>query len=321
MDYDIINQVYEEIISIVNDYARKNNCEYEVARKLSFALLGYYLVMGPEIFKKLNILLDSVRIYEFISNEDYQKKAIEISPKLEENKHNLRYNPITIWDYRYDSNNNFLGGIPNILYMRDKTIDNVLSISHEMSHGLEGVSASVESEDEDYVYINQGFTHLTVDKESNRFRVEGGSGFIELVTSSLENRILNEFLKLDVQKIDSSLLREFLGEIKVYKSKNVMSRSYDLLNSIFKDLTDNPEFYDLIKDYFYDNDENGFKVKYESYGNGLIYKVLKDAAEHLSADNLSVSDAIYYGDIIKRQAENFNKATNYEPDKKLLILV
>lgn len=321
MDYDIINQVYEEIISIVNDYARKNNCEYEVARKLSFALLGYYLVMGPEIFKKLNILLDSVRIYEFISNEDYQKKAIEISPKLEENKHNLRYNPITIWDYRYDSNNNFLGGIPNILYMRDKTIDNVLSISHEMSHGLEGVSASVESEDEDYVYINQRFTHLTVDKESNRFRVEGGSGFIELVTSSLENRILNEFLKLDVQKIDSSLLREFLGEIKVYKSKNVMSRSYDLLNSIFKDLTDNPEFYDLIKDYFYDNDENGFKVKYESYGNGLIYKVLKDAAEHLSVDNLSVSDAIYYGDIIKRQAENFNKATNYEPDKKLLILV
>lgn len=82
MDYDIINQVYEEIISIVNDYARKNNCEYEVARKLSFAFLGYYLVMGPEIFKKLNILLDSVRIYEFISNEDYQKKAIEISPKL-----------------------------------------------------------------------------------------------------------------------------------------------------------------------------------------------------------------------------------------------
>lgn len=321
MDYSIINQVYEEIISIVNEYARKSNCEYEVARKLSFALLGYYLVMGLEIFKKLNVLLDSVRIYEFISKEDYQKKAIEISPRLEENKHNLRYNPITIWDYKYDSDNKFLGGIPNILYMRDKTIDNVLSMAHEMSHGLEGVSASVDREDEDYVYINQGFTCLIVDKESNRFRVDGGSGFIELVTASLETRILNEFLKLDVQKIDSPLLREFLGEIKVYKNKNVMSRSYDLLNSIFKDLTDNDEFYVLIKDYFYDNDEVGFKAKYESYGNGLIFKVLKDAAEHLSVDDPSVSDAIYYGDIIKRQTEKFNKATNYEPDKKILILV
>ena len=75
MDYDIINQVYEEIIGIVNDYTRRKNCEYEVARKLSFSLLGYYLVFGPEIFSKLNVLLDSVNIYECISEEDYIERA------------------------------------------------------------------------------------------------------------------------------------------------------------------------------------------------------------------------------------------------------
>ncbi len=320
MDYDIINQVYEEIIAIVNDYVRRKNCTYEVAKKLSFTLLGYYLVLGPEIFSKLNILLDSINIYECISEEDYQKKAIEISPRLEEKKHILRYNPITIWDYKYDKDHNFLGGIPNIIYMRDKTIDNVLSIAHEMSHGLEGVNATVESQDSEYVHINQGFSHIIVNKETNAF-IDDDAGFIELVTSSLETRILNALLRLDENAVKSPLLQEFLKEIKEYKGKNVMSRSYETLNAIFKDLLDNDEFYNLVKKYFYENDEEGFKKEYELYDSRLRYKVLKSAAEYLAMDGKDFSSIIYYSEIIKKQADIFNRATNFVPDKKILILV
>lgn len=320
MEYDIINQVYEEIISIVNRYVRRTNCDYDVARKLSFALLGYYLVFGAGIFNKLNVLLDSVKIYQCSSKKEYSDTLIEIAPRIEKIKDELLFNPITIWDYKYDADNKFLGGIPYIFYMSDNEISDVLSLAHEMSHGLEGTSATVVKEDDETVCISQGFTKITVNKDSNSF-TEDNSGFIEVVTSSLETRILRSFLKLDISKITSPLLREFLSEIAKYKSKNVMSSSYELMNSIFKDLTDNDEFYNLIKEFFYDNNEEGFKARYEAYGNGLYYNILKEAAAYLSKDGISASSAMYYRDIVARQAAKFNQVTGYEPDKKLLILV
>ncbi len=320
MDYSIINQVYEEIINIVNDYVQKTNCEYEVARKLSFALLGYYLVFGADIFSKLNILLDSIQIYECISEEDYREKAFEIAPKLRERQQTFRYNPITIWDYRYDEENKFLGGIPNVVYMKGSTIDNVLSITHEMSHGLEGISATVSKEDNNYVYINQGFTHITINKETNGFMVDE-KGFIELVTSSLETRVLTAFLELNENYVTASLLKEFLGEIRQYKGKNVMSRSYDRLSGPFKDFIDNDSFYNLIKKYFYENNEEGFKAEYEAYDSRLKYKVLKSAAEYLASDEEDVFNTLYYSEIVMKHARIFSKATNFEPDKKILILV
>lgn len=204
--------------------------------------------------------------------------------------------------------------------MCDNVTSDVLSLAHEMSHGLEGVSATVVKEDDKTVCISQGFTKITVNKDSNSF-MEDNSGFIEVVTSSLETRILRSFLKLDISKITSPLLREFLSEIAKYKSKNVMSSSYELMNSIFKDLTDNDEFYNLIKEFFYDNNEEGFKARYESYENGLYYNIIKEAAAYLSKGDISVSSAMYYRDIVARQAAKFNQVTGYEPDKKLLILV
>jgi len=193
MDYDMINQVYEEIIKIVNNYIKRTKCDYEVARKLSFVLLGYYLVLDPEIFSKLNVLLDAIRIYECQSKEEYREKVVAISYGI---KPSLSYNPTTRWDYKYDNNKKFLGGIPYVFYMKDNTIDDVLSLAHEISHGLEGVSATVESEDERFVYIKQSFTTIVVNKENNFFKADG-SGFIELVTSLLETRILKVFLELD----------------------------------------------------------------------------------------------------------------------------
>ncbi len=321
MDYDIINQVYEEIIGIVNDYTRRKNCEYEVARKLSFSLLGYYLVFGTEIFSKLNVLLDSVNIYECISEEDYRERAFEVAPRLRENQNVFRYNPITIWDYKYDDEKNFLGGIPNVIYMKEElTIDNVLSIVHELSHGLEGVSASIISEDENTVFVNQGFTCIGINKETNRFRAND-SGFIELMAISLENRVLNALLKLEAKKITSPLLKEFLEEIKTYKGKNVMTKSYDRLNVTFKDFIDNDAFYNLVKKYFYENDEEGFKVEYESYDSRLNYRTLKSAAQFLASDLEDISTVLYYSEIIMKHAQLFGKATDFEPDKKLLILV
>lgn len=116
-------------------------------------------------------------------------------------------------------------------------------------------------------------------------------------------------------------MKEFLTEIKEYKGKNVMSRSYELLNVYFKDLTDNDVFYNLIKEYFYANDAEGFKETYESYNSNLKYGMLKAAAEYLVKDVSDVSCVAYYGKVIKQQADIFNKATHFAPEQKILILV
>lgn len=318
MDYDIINQVYEEIIEIVNDYIRRKDCSYEVAKKLSFALLGYYLVMGPEIFEKINVVLDALNIYECTSEKEYNEK-------INRTTYNDGYdeticNPVTKWDYKFDENGKFLGGIPNIVYMRSQELSDVLSIDHEMSHILEGVSAKVENEDCKYVYIKQGFVNMLVNKENNRFRAEG-KGFSELAAISLENRVVKELLKLDETKITSPLLKEFLNNINKYKSQRTMSRSYPELSAAFKDFIDNDKFYELMKKYYYEADEAGFKTEFEAFSPHLDYHSLKNGAEIMTSRRSNIKQIMLYRDAVLRQASIFSIVTGFEPEKKLLILV
>ena len=319
MNYDILNQVYEEIIVIVNSYVRRTNCSYEVARKLSFALFGYYLVFGESIFEKLNIVLDGVNIYETVNDEDYFNTIRNIRPDT--SRSSLGYNPITMWDYKYDEKNRFLGGIPNIIYMRGNDISNVLSISHEISHVLEGTGASVTSENDKRVFIEQGFAKLEVDKESNKFKNEN-NGFIELCSIAVESRIASSFAKLDASKLNSPLLKEFVRGFDKYKGKNIMSRAYETLGGAFKDLIDNDVFMNLIGKYFYDNNEALFIAEFSAIDPRLKYWSIKRCALNLKDFSFEDLDNIMKNiELLKEQIRIFNEATSFVPDDKLLILV
>lgn len=316
MDYSIINQVYEEIINIVNYYAWKSNCDYEVARKLSFTLLGYYLVMGPEVFSKINIVLDALVIHECQSKEEYQDELTKIKGRFVESN----FNPIMTWKYQYDDNNKFLGGVPYIIYMKGKDLENVLSLAHELSHSLEGTGASVLDEEQEYVSIAQGFGLIKVKKETNSFKIEE-EGFSELVAASIETRVAQSLVNLDSKEIENPLLKEFISSISEYKGKNVLAWSYEIVNMAFKDLMDNELFFELIRKYFYENNEVAFKEEYQSYGEGLRYSVLKSVAQNLNDDNSKIAGKMQYISLIQRQSEIFSRSTDFDPDKRVLILV
>lgn len=316
MNYELINQVYEEIINIVNDYIRRKNCSYEVAKKLSFTLLGYYLVMGPEIFSKINTVLDCLTIYECLDKEEYQNTLNNIKGRTVKSE----FNPILTWDYRFDDENKFLGAIPYILYLKGGDFENVLSLAHELSHSLEATGASVENESQEDIYISQGFGLIKVEKESGRFEIEI-PGFSELVASSVETKIAQSLTSLDANQLTNPLLKEFINSISKYKNKNVLAWSYEILSMTFKDLMDNTAFFNLIKKYFYDNNEIAFKEEYHSYAEGLRYSILKYAAENLENVPKTISDILFYTSSIERQSMLFSQATHFAPDKRLLIIV
>lgn len=316
MDYDIINQVYEEIISIINNYVRRTNCSYEIARKLSFTLLGYYLVMGPEVFSKINTVLDDLVIFEFQDKKAYSEKLNGIKGSEIETE----YNPSLTWDYKFDEKNKFLGGIPYILYMQGDEFGDVLSLVHEFSHALEATGGEVLKEDDKFLYISQGFGIIKVRKETNAFSVER-HGFSELVASSLETKVAKKLTVLDSDKLTNPLLKEFITSIKEFKGKNILARSYELLSAAFKDLMDNDEFFKLITKYFYANLEDAFMDEYNAFDKSLNYYILKNGAERLEDPDKEYAEAQYYTDRVRGQEAIFSKATNFTPDSRILILV
>lgn len=316
MNYELINQAYEEIINIVNNYIIKKECSYEVAKKLSFTLLGYYLVMGPEIFSKINTVLDALVIHECQNKEEYQDELTQIKGRFVESE----FNPIMTWKYQYNEENKFLGGVPYIIYMKGKELENVLSLAHELSHSLEGTGASVVSEEKEYVTIAQGFGLIKVQKQTGSFKIEE-EGFSELIAATIETKMAQSFANLDSNQLKNPLLKEFINSISEYKGKNVLAWSYEILNMSFKDLMDNPSFFSLIKKYFYENNEIAFKEEYQSFAEGLRYSILKSVAESLNDDKTALVGKMQYISLIQRQSTIFSQATNFSPNKKILILV
>lgn len=324
MDYDYLNGIYESIIKIVNEYVAKNyylkkvEIPYSVASKLSLALLGYYLVLGEDIFKKINIILDSVEIVEYENRDDFAKKASE----YQSIRNNEDLGPAFLkWEHRYDKENNFLGSIPHIHYQQHGLVSDVLSIVHELSHAIEGLGAKVSMESDTSVYIAHGFVVTKYEKSTGNYKSDD-MPFVEFVTSSLESRVLQKFLLIDRDKVHSPSLKDFLREAQKGNNKNLdmMSSSTNVSNLLLKDLIENDAFFNLIMKYFYDNDEMSFKEEFESYSSELYYSELKRAIVKLY-DDPSLSTIKFYEKFINAQVKVFNAATGYKPSKKILILV
>lgn len=318
MDYNTINQVMEEIILIVNNYNKSKGYSVSVCEKLALALLGYYLVFGVSIFSKINIILDSLCILECETKDKYMEALVRINENIKDDTLAMRYNPVTVWDYKYDNNKKFRGAIPYIVYVESSKISDVFNVIHELSHTLDGLSASVEAEDEDLLTIKQSFARVLVKKINNSSRIEE-QGFTELITISVENRTLQEFLKLDEDKVSSPLLKDFLTGLKSYRERNVLCNSYGIMAACFKDLIDNDEFINLIAKYYYDNNEELFEEEFNSYDRNLSYRQVKNCAIHLAHGGMS--EVFYYSNILKEQIALFSKATKFESDNRMLILV
>lgn len=318
MDYTIINQAIEDIVTIVNYYNRSRNYSVSICEKLVLSLLGYYLVFGPSIFEKMNIILEQLRIYECENKNDYREKLCSIYTNVREERICFTYDPITAWDYKYDEKNKFIGAVPYILYIEENCVSDVLTISHELSHILDGVKAKVVSEDDVSFTIQQSFTNVLVRKQDNYMKVEE-QGFSELVTVTVENRILKAFLTLEEDKIVSPLVRKFIQSLQFYKGRNVLANSYLEMSGLFKDLIDNDVFFSLIEKYYYENDELGFATEFNSFDSELSYQKIKRCAVHMAS--LDFNEVMYYNQTLRKQLEIFNRVTHFEPDQSILIMV
>lgn len=318
MDYETINQAVEDIISIVNHYNSSRQYPLSVCEKLVVTLLGYYLVFGPSIFEKIQVVLSQLRIYECEKKDDYREQFRSINSESSVGSLFETYNPVAIWDYQYDAQNKFIGAIPYILYVCDNFVTDVLTMSHELSHLLDGVSAKVVEEDEEFFTIQQSFTHVLVRKNDNSMKIEE-QGFSEMVTITIENHILKSLLALEEEKIQSPVIKEFLQFLQFYKGRNVLSRSYLEMSGLFKDLIDNDAFFSLIEKYYYANDEDGFEAEFNSFDAELSYRKIKRCAIHMAS--LDYNEVIYYSRTLRQQLDIFNRATHFEPDQRILIMV
>lgn len=317
MDYVIINQVIKEIISLINYYNRDGKFSLDVCEKLVVVLLGYYLTFGTDIFKKINEIMEQLQIHIFNSSNEYK----DCFSKYVGEDYCLgmtECNPVTFWDYKYDNKGMFRGAIPHIFMISIDDVNDALTISHELSHSIDGLAASVIEENEEFLIYRISFTQVKVIKKNNISRILD-RGFAELITVNIENRILDSWLKLDVSQIESSIVKDFLVKLKSYRGKNVIARSYCLMSSLFKDLFDNDDFFSLIKKFYYDNDEDNFELGFNSLADGLSFDKIKRCANHLM--DCDINDVIYYGKVLNEQLKILNGKNKEEGIKKLLFIV
>lgn len=313
MDYSVINAAIDDIVYIVNDYNKTRGYSVSLCERLVIALLGYYIVFGPSIFEKINIILESLEIYECNSEDDCCELKSTLVGSVNSNS-----NPATSWDFKYDENKKFIGAIPRIIYTKRDIVCDSFNLIHELSHVIEGTSGKVIKEDEKHFKYKQSLCEVVVVKNNNSFFVNN-IGIVELITIMIENKFFKEFLKLDVGMIDNCIVREFLQRINIYKNKNVLLDSYSITSTMFSDLINNDYFFELVKKYYYNGERELFALEYESYGDGLSFKVLVNCAEHLISGELY--DVMYYTNILNKQIELFNKYSSYIPDKRILLFV
>lgn len=315
MDYAIINESIEEISTLVSQYKEKKGYSNTLSEKLIISLLGYYLAFGPEVFKRIKVALDGADIHEFQTEEDYIAFKDALTP---ESKGYNTADPGTYWDYKYDENKNFIGAKPIVMYSVVSKFQDVFSLTHELSHVIEGTSAKVISEDETNLVIKNGFTERNIDKKTNMFK-STQEGITELLTVAIENKILREFLKLDPTQITNICVKNFLEENNCYQTSNVMLRSYDSMAALFKDLIDNDAFFDLIKKYHYENQAESIIDEFNSLDPRLSFNKIVAYAEQTYKEN--ISSAFYYSKSIQKQIDIFNEATDAKPDKRLIIVI
>lgn len=312
MDYEILNTVVSEIVSIVNLYNKRHGYDVSLCERMVLALLGYYLVFGPEIFEKIDLILDSLLIYQCETENELENVLLKYRPFIKE----YTTNPGTIWDFKYH-NNKFIGAIPVIFYLKDNLIINTFSLAHEISHVIEGLSAEVVNETKDTFELNIGFSDSVVYKSDSLMKIEK-QGMTELITITIENKMLNEFLKLDVDKINNCLVKEFLEQLKKYKNKNIMLDSYTVMAFMFKDFIGNDYIFELIKKYYYENQREFFIEEYNSLNENLNFEKLIKYAEKVFREEV---DPFYFMGIVQNELDILNRATGVETDKRILLFV
>lgn len=319
MDYSILNEVINEIIAIVNRYNNDKNYSYEVCESLVISLFGYYMFYGESIFERIDTVLGALKIHGCQNKEEYEAAVGEINKSIPEDySERINYVPFVMWDCKYNEMRKFIGAVPHIVYKREDVVQDATAMMHELSHTLEGTGGFVVSEEKDEFYLNQGFTNVKVDKTDNSLEIME-RGMSELVAVSTTNRIIREFLKLDASKIDNEIIRNFIERLVKYRRFETLVDSYGALSVALKDLMDNEDFMNVVKDYFYSNDEFLFIDAYEALGEGISYYRLKKTANRLISCKLN--EAFYYVNMLRQDIDKIYKKKGIIPEKRLLIVI
>lgn len=314
MDYYVINGAINDIVWIVNQYNKEHGYDVSLCEKLVLALLGYYLAFGADIFTNIDVVLEQLKIYQCESELRCILKKKELVPddKMPD------ANPGTKWDYCYDKNKKFIGAIPTIIFYEKDMLQDVFTLVHELSHTLEGVNGSIIYETDTEIKFKYGFGEYFVDKNRTGFKKEG-HGMTELITITIENKVLREFRKLDPSMIVNPLVKEFIEKIKKYQDRNILLNSYGIMASLFKDLIDNEAFFELIRKYYYENEREFFIEEFNSWDERLDLKKICYYVEQVY--NEDEYNVFYYAGPIRKQLEVVNEVTGFEPDNKMLIMI
>lgn len=317
MDYDTLNTAISEIVYIVNDYNKKHNYTVSVCEDLVVALTGYYLAFGPSIFSKIGQVLSALEIHQ----ADTKNECAEIKTQIRPNESNFEDDfPETIWELKCDpQTNKFLGAIPHIVYDKDNPEDATLTLAHELSHTLEGCTGQVIREDEHTITIRVGFSELTYDKETGLAFDGYGRGMTELITVTVENKVLREYSKLDPDNIENPLIKGFVQKANQANPGQTLAKSYLIMSGIFKDLIDNENFFDIIKERYYETDQEGFKEDFESLDSRLNFKNLTSYVEQIHNARGDAGKALRVAPEVQSQLDILNEATNSKPTKSLVL--
>lgn len=316
MDYDIINSAIDDIVYIVNQYNKTRGYEVSVCENLVLTLLGYYLSFGPEIFTKIVKVLDSLQIKECETSEECIAEKLKITPK-----YITRIDDYTsvIWQYKYRGDKKeFIGAIPNIVYYRKNPIKDVSSLIHEFSHCLEGVTAIITEETPTSLTIRQGFEEYTEAKDEKGYKTSGRA-MTELITVTIQNKCMQHLTNLDPTQITNPLVKDFVGQLSSNKNKNTIIMAYPTMAITFKDLMDNEAFFELIKEHYYETEQDELIEKFNSYDERLDFKrLVKYAGKIMTGD---INNTMYYAGPIKSQIDIFSEKTSFTPDKRMVFII
>lgn len=321
MDYEIINCAIEDITKIVSAYNKDRKYSKDICDALTVALLGYYITFGPEIFKKINQVLEALVIKDFENYEKLKNCRLEDYEKIYGHPNVTIYNQLIVtdgcrWDFRYDAKNKFIGAIPCIYFVKKDFVSNANILIHELSHALEGTSKKY-TEDDENVYI-KGIPSMTLNKHTGLTKEMVNVGLLELLTAIIENKIIKSLIELDDTRIENETIKKYIKLTRQFKNKNILVESYIDMMAICKDFIDNDAFFELIKKYFYEQEIEMFEEEYNAISDGLNFKVLKVVANSLVRGDI---DFLKASTIISKQAKIFNEATGFKPDKRILVLV
>lgn len=317
MDYDILNCAISNIIDIVNEYNKQHLYDVEVCEDLVIALTGYYLTFGPEIFSKISEILQVLEIHTAkTSSELIQKKRLIKGKELD------FYDAYSeaFWEIYLDpKTNKFIGAKPHIFYKNVSRDNSPLELVHELSHALEGCTANIIYEDDKIVTIKRCFGEITFDKETGLAIAAQGTGMTELTTATIENKILRKFCDLDSNKIDNPLIKDYVKMAIPLNPNRTIASSYVDMVSIFKDLVDNDQYFDILRQYYYETNSKKIIEEFNCLDYRLNFQRLINQANTIFSSNEETGlRTIPY---VQQQLTILNEATNAKPSTKQIILL